>query len=357
MKKKLLVIVITLILLLNACETKVDIYEGVETHMVEDCIGREVLLPVEINKVGCIYAISGHTVVMLGDGEKIVSVTSGLKRDKILTDIMPSIKNATEPKSGGSINIEELLKNKPDVIFVRSDIALNERETEKLDRFNIPYLGIEFDSIEEQQYMIKMIGKVLGKDEKATAYIKYYNDIINLVQERTNQIAEEKRVRVYHSINEATRTDPANSVPADWFSKTGCDLVSTEGDLKFIQNDYYASLEQILEWNPKAIFANEEGVDNYILTDSKWKSLDAVKNKKVYLLPNGISRWGHPNSLEIPLAMLWTAKKLYPKYFEDIDLVKEVQDFYDDFFSLSLTKEDVNKILSGKGMRVKKEGQ
>jgi len=357
MKKTLWIFMAILLLLFSGCQEDRNVYEGIETHVVEDCIGREVELPVEINKVGCIYAISGHGTVMLGEGEKIVSVTSGLKRDKILTDIMPSILDATEPKSGGSINIEELLKDKPDVIFVRSDIALNERETEKLDKFNIPYLAIEFDSIEEQQFMIKMIGKALGKEEKAEAYIKYYNEIIQLVGARTAELKESEKVRVYHSINEATRTDPADSVPADWFDKAGCTLVSADGELKFIQNDYYASVEQILEWNPEVIFANEEGVDQYILTDTKWQSLDAVKAERVYLLPNGISRWGHPNSLEIPLAMLWTSKKLYPGLFEDINIAEEVQGFYKTFFDLELTDEETEMILQGKGMRVKKEDQ
>ena len=345
MKKNIFIIMLVLVLSLSACARQVDPYEGIETHIVDDCIGREVRLPVEINKVGAIYAISGHTSVMLGEGEKIVSVTSGLKRDKVLTQIMPSILDATEPKAGGSINIEELLKDKPDVIFVRSDIAQNERETEKLDKFNIPYLAIEFDSIERQQFMINMIAKVYGKEDRAKEYIDYYNDVVKLVEERTSALEENEKKRVYHSINEATRTDPKNSVPAQWISKSGFKLVSTEGDLKFVENDYYASLEQILQWNPEIILANEVGVDEYILNNEKWSSLDAVKNKDVYLLPNGISRWGHPNSLEIPLAMLWTSKKFYPELFEDVDINLEVKSFYKRFFDLELTDDEVEKIF------------
>ncbi|MDM8533636.1 ABC transporter substrate-binding protein [Clostridiaceae bacterium HSG29] len=353
--KKLLLLLFIPIILLVGCSEKENVFEGIDTHIVTDCVGREVELPIEINKIGCIYAISGHTTVMLGEGEKIVSVTSGLKRDKVLTEIVPGIMNATEPKSGGSINIEELLKDKPDVVFVRSDIALNEREAQKLEKFNIPYLAIEFDSIEKQQFMIRMIGKVLNKEERAEKYISYYNDTINYVESKTKTINEDEKVRVYHSINEATRTDPLNSVPADWFSKAGCILVSTTSDLKYMDNDYYASLEQILDWNPEAIFVNEDGVDKYILNDSKWQSIDAVKSEKVYLLPNGVSRWGHPNSLEIPLAMLWTSKKLYPNLFEDLDMNAEVSNFYNDFFNIELDKEEIEKILEGKGMRLNRE--
>jgi iron complex transport system substrate-binding protein len=103
------------------------------------------------------------------------------------------------------------------------------------------------------------------------------------------------------------------------------------------------------------ILVNESGVADYILNSRQWSSLSAVKNRKVYQMPNGISRWGHPGSLETPMAILWTAKTLYPNLFSGLDMVSETKSFYKEFYNYDLPEELVRQILSGKGMRVSKE--
>ena len=71
-------------------------------------------------------------------------------------------------------------------------------------------------------------------------------------------------------------------------------------------------------------------------------------------MPIGISRWGHPGSLETPLALLWTAKTIYPDYFPDIDISAETRAFYKRFFNYDLSDEQVRQIVSGQGMRLDK---
>lgn len=344
-------IILCLVFLLVSCGQVPK--ESIETHEIIDGLDRVVNVPVTVEKVGCIFAVSGHITAMLGEGDKIVSVTSGLKRDIMMTQLVPSILEATEPKNGGSINIEELLKNKPDLIFVASDIALNDDETAKLDKFNIPYLTVSYDSIKSQQEAVMMVAKVFHKEDQASAYIDYYNDVITRVSRAVANV--EHRYSTYHSVNEATRTSYKESVPGDWFKHAGFDLVTDTEELRYSGKDYYASLEQILDWNPEVIFCNENGVDEYIKTDSKWQSLDAIHNDSVYMLPVGISRWGHTNSLEVPLAMIFAAKKVYPEYLEEIDLEAEMTYFYSTFFDLEITDDMIEDILKGDGMRIRKE--
>ncbi|MEI3502793.1 MAG: hypothetical protein V8Q42_03700 [Anaerovoracaceae bacterium] len=42
----------------------------------------------------------------------------------------------------------------------------------------------------------------------------------------------------------------------------------------------YVTLEEIYNWDPDAMINNESSVTEYILSDTKWKGLSAVKNKK-----------------------------------------------------------------------------
>ena len=82
--------------------------------------------------------------------------------------------------------------------------------------------------------------------------------------------------------------------------------------------------------------------------------MDAAKAGNVFQMPIGISRWGHPGSLETPLAVLWTAKTLYPDLFRDIELKKELKYFYKTFFDYDLSKKMVEQVLAGRGMRLTK---
>ncbi|MEN6325895.1 MAG: ABC transporter substrate-binding protein [Syntrophomonas sp.] len=340
----------------SACsrEKKAETPSPAATITVIDCIGREVKIPTQVNRVACLCPESGYALAMLGQGDKIVAVVDGLQRDVILTDLYPHIKNAPLPKVSGAINIEELVKTNPDVVFVKADTFKNDGEMAKLNKINIPFLAIEFNNIKEQQYAIAMIGKTVGMSEKAEKYNKYYQDRIELVQRQVADIPQEQRVRVYHSINEATRTDIQGSLSSEWLKATGAINVALTGELKSLEGKYFASLEQILLWNPDVILVNNMEVVDYILNNKQWTPLEAVKNKRVLQLPSGISRWGHPSSPETPLAIMWTAKNIYPDKFVDLDMAAETKYFYKEFFGLELSDEVINRILFEGGMRAAK---
>jgi iron complex transport system substrate-binding protein len=352
--KKSTALILILILLLQGCVASTPAPSDEPTRVIVDQFDREVNIPLKVDRIATLFAITGHVTVMLGEGEKIVAVNNGLKRDVLLNEICPSIQNAATPKNSGNINIEELVQAEPDVVILDSEDALNSRETDKLDTFGIPYFVVDFNTIEEQQEMILMMGDILGKEERAQVFVDNYNYILQNIKERTKDIPDDEKIRVYHSVNEAHRTDPEESIPTEWIELIGAKIVTKESKLEFLDNRYFASMEQILSWNPDVILVNEDGVDQYIVENEKWRAISAVKSEQVYLLPNGISRWGHPNSLEIPLGALWTAEKLYPERFEDVDIKTIVIDFYKEYFDLELEDEVLDQLLTGKDMRLEK---
>ncbi len=352
----LAVMVVLLLLGISGCQQgEIPAQEATATVAITDCIGRQVEIPAQVERVACLCPDAAYTIAMLGQGDKMVAVVDGVKRDMILTDLYPAIKDLPMPKSSGVINIEELLGTRPDVVFVKRDISDSKAETEKLEKVKIPFLVVDYNSMEEQQYAAEMIGQVMGESDKAQRYKEYYQDCINRVQERIKDLEPQQRVRVYHSLNEATRTDVAGSLSGDWLDAAGAFNVSTQEKLRLLEGKYYASLEQILLWDPEVILVNEMGVDQYIMTNKQWAPLQAVKQQKVYKLPSGISRWGHPSSPETPLVILWTAKTLYPDRFTDLDMARECEDFYQEFFGMQLSDEVIRNILFGEGMRAARQ--
>jgi iron complex transport system substrate-binding protein len=325
-----------------------------EKIIVTDCIGRKVAVPANVKRIGCLYAFAGHVVTMLGRCQDIVAISNGLQRDKLLLRMCPDIDNACIPKTGGGINIEELLKARVDVVFVPLDTGTDMAERRKLEKFHIPYLVIDYHSMEEQQNAISMVARAIGASDRAKKYNRYFKQCIKRVQIVTGKIPDNQRVRVYHSLLEPNRTDTKKSLTTDWLSIEGVINVAYKQDLKLFDGKTYASMEQILLWNPAVIIANEPSAFTEITQNRQWASIKAVKEGRVYQMPIGISRWGHFGSLETPLAILWTAKTIYPERFSDIDMTAETKAFYKEFFNYELSDELLSHILSGQGMRFPK---
>lgn len=322
-----------------------------------DCMGREVELPDSVDSVACLYAYTGHVAVLLGCEDRIVAVVDGLKRDQLMQRKVPEIQSMPAPYTSGAVNAEELAAAAPDFIFLRKSVLQNAGETEKLNRLGIPYAVIEYETMEDQLYSIQVMGQALGREEAAEAYADYYNRTINLVRQRISQIPEEARIRVYHSVNEVVRTDIPGTLSYQVLEAAGCrNVVDSSQALRLDGDKGYVTVEQIYLWDPDVVLTNEPSAAEYFRTDEKFSGLRAVREGNVIQLPVGISRWGHPGSLESPLAALFLAKTLYPDAFADIDLNQEILDYYDTFFRISLTQEEVQRILSGEGMRLPKEG-
>lgn len=336
----------------GAAEEKPSVSLGGRT--VVDCFDREVMIPEKLERVACLYAFSVHVTTMLGEGDKITAVVNGSKRDMLLNEINPHIEAAATPSDDGIINIEELLASKPDLVFLKGETARLEEETAKLELFSIPYVVIDFVTIEEQMRAIEVIGAVFDKLEQAQAYNAYYREVIAESRKRSADIPREERVRLYHSVNEAARTDAAGTLMAEWTEIAGAVNVSVGSNLRIYENKYFASIEQILNWDPEVIICNQFGVDQYILSNEKWATIEAVEQGRVYKIPTGISRWGHPGGMETPLAILWTMTKLYPERSRDIDLYAETRRFYAEFFDYEISDELLERILSGGQMRLKK---
>ena len=64
------------------------------------------------------------------------------------------------------------------------------------------------------------------------------------------------------------------------------------------------------------------------------------------MAPMGAHTWAN-RTIEQPLTVLWAAKTFYPDEFKDLDLEKEVKNFYSKFFKFILSDTQVKEILSG----------
>ncbi len=318
---------------------------------ITDSVGRTVTAPKDARSICTLCPFSGQMAILLGAGERITSTVNNVSRSELLREICPSIRNSSVVKNSGSVNAEEILRLQTDLIIVNESTYINADEKTKLDAIGVPYVVIGFETIAEQLAAVEILGQTLEKESEAGEYIEYFQNIMEMLSASNKA----KPPRLYHAVNEAVRTDTAGSYCAEWISYTGAINVSTEGDpLRIDGNKAYTTLEQIYAWDPDLIICNEAKVDDYILTDSKWQGLRAVNEARVYQIPIGVTRWGHPNSVETPLAMLWLAKLLYPESFNDLDLEQETRRFYEKFYNYSINDAWLTAIMEADEMRTPK---
>jgi len=323
--------------------------------LIIDCAGRKVEIPANPARIAALDSFAGEALVMIGAGDKMVAAPNGVKIDRLLEQIYPGLANVGVPMSNATINAESLMELKPALIILKDAMYTNEGECNKIEKLGIPYLVVGYKNMEDQIYAIKMIGDAVGgrAKEKAYAINDYYRDTIKMAQNISKNIPEDKRYRVYHSINEIVRTDGLDTLGYDWVSCVGAVNVSAQGNLNFVENDYFASMEQIFVWDPDIVICNEASTVSYLLEDPKWAGLRAVYQHHVYNIPVGATRWGQRGSLETFFAILWLGTTIYPEYYQGIDLKKEVCSFYKDYLGIELDDATYQLILKGDGIRGK----
>ena len=83
-----------------------------------------------------------------------------------------------------------------------------------------------------------------------------------------------------------------------------------------------------------------------VVADPLWASVKAVRERRVYLAPNLPYGWfDAPPSVNRPIGVRWLASILYPKQFPE-DLRDTTRTFYKLFYSVELTDEQIDMLLS-----------
>jgi iron complex transport system substrate-binding protein len=329
-----------------------------ETHvLVIDFLGREVLVPINPTYVAAVYAPTTILVAMMGKTDTVVAIANGTTRDVLFMEIYPQLLDARQPRgSGVDINVEVLFADPvPEVIFLDAVNVGDPRIMGNIELFGVPVVAVEYYSLEGVRNMVRMMGEIFGTQERAAAYITYLDNTIALMNERLGHIPDNEKKIVYHATVELLRTNTRDTLPGDWMPLVGLKPAFNAETSSDANNPgrHVISLEELLMNDPEYIIITGADVYDYIHSErgARLHVLQAYRNDKIFLLPMGVSRWGHHNSLEVPLNMMWLAQVLYPELFDDIDLYKEIKYFYRTFFDYELDDETVDLILDGRTFR------
>lgn len=331
--------------------------ESAGTRTVVDDTGVEVEIPEKLDRIviSSILPLPSVYCFFRGSSEGLVGIhpsSMAAAENSYLTTVYPEITELdTSFVENGEINIEQLMKLEPDVVFYS---AANTDEREMYDNAGIKAIGFsttlsDYNCIETFANWVDLLGQIFGDSDRAQEVIEYGRSVEAQVLEKTATLSDEEKPKVLVLFNYGDgtiTTSGSNFFGEYWIEAAGGINVAAE-----LNGQPEINMEQIYAWNPDMIFITNfssvlpEDLYNNTIEGDDWSNVKAVQEGQVYKFPLGMYRWFPPSS-DTPLALMWLAKTIQPELFADIDIDQEIKDYYVKYYNVELTDDDLQVIYN-----------
>ncbi|MGL5599958.1 MAG: ABC transporter substrate-binding protein [Silvania sp.] len=319
------------------------------SRQITDQIGRQVTIPDDVNRVVVLQHQTLNLLVQMNASDKIVGILANWKQQlgEGYARLAPELNQKAMLGDLTHVDAEKLVALHPQVVFV-TNYAPQEM-IDSISSLGIPVVAISLRhdpagenakmnptlADEEQAYDqglregITLIGDIINKPKEAKAL----NDATfagrKMVRDRLKDIPAENRIRAYMANPELT-TYGSGKYTGLMMAHAGALNVAAAT----VKGFKTVSMEQVIAWNPQVIFVQDRypSVVDEIKHSPQWQVIDALKNQRVYLMPDYAKAWGYPMPEAMGIGELWMAKKLYPAKFQDVDMQKVANDWYQRFY-------------------------
>ncbi|WP_273802984.1 ABC transporter substrate-binding protein [Providencia rettgeri] len=278
--------------------------------------------------------------------EKLVGMHPFAKvaaREGMLGKMFPSVLQVNSNVVGNNFtpNIEALLNVEPDLVWQwghRGDDIISPMSDAGL---TVATLGYGQESYTQE--WIRLMGKTLGHNEKASQMIQWRQQVVEALSATTAKIPESEQPKVLYlsHFNQSIQTFGSTSHNNADFALAGG--LSLNRDLTGPRT---LNIEQILLWDPDIILLGnfEEGLaPEDVYRNPMLSDVAAVKNQRVYKLPIGGFIWDAPNQ-ETPLYWQWLSMVFHPET-SNIPLREEIHQRYQQLYGYDVTEAEIDGIL------------
>ena len=316
-----------------------------QAKIITDVDGNKIDIPDRVERVADLWHANNQIVLLLGGSDKLVATTTTIAANPWYAEVYPNIKNVPVLTNGETIQVEELLSQKPEAVLLSKKSMLTE-----VNQAGLKGVRVSFQDFDGLKKTVRITAEVLGDKAPAVAesYIKELEDNIQFVESRIKDVKETQRPTVLH-ITKGTdllMIDGGKSMIGEWIKMAGGKSVLPDE-----ANMVTVTMESIVEANPDVIIIGSSGnkaqaAIEKIKSDPSWQSISAVKNNRVYANPTGTFPWDR-YSAEEALQILWAAQLFHPEKFKDVNMVEKTQAFYKKYYGYALSKENAEQILKG----------
>ena len=323
-------------------------------RVVDDELG-QVTVPAESNRIATTAPAYTTAVLLLGGADKLVALEDNYGKNEWIKGKYPQLANLPVVFSGNEVNMEELLKQSPDLVVYAN--RYGENNLKQLQDLDIAAVsspkgsdkeGNKIDQLRARQvYLGEVIGGV--QLDKANKYSQEYLAIKSEIEAKTASIPESERPTVVQL------SGAGDSLQANNGSAIGQELITlaggvnagagATGESKGPSGLTKIDPEQLLSWDPELLLVDSAQIRDTITSDSTFSGLKAVKNNNIIVIPKGAMAWAY-NGPEEYLNMYFFAKAVHPELFKDIDMEAKTKAFYKEYFGFDLDEADLKHLFS-----------
>jgi iron complex transport system substrate-binding protein len=288
-----------------------------------DKLGRTVEISVPVKRAVLFetYELAAH----LGIWNEMVGISRYAYSNDLMQAVRPGIES-TIPSAGSGldVNIETLLKLKPDLVLTWT---YKPDTVPFMEKKGLKVVAVYLESVAELYEVMRLLGRLFQKEEQVEDSIVLMEGVFKLIQERVSAIPEGEKKRVLWLGRSPSTVAGRTGIPQDTFTlMKGVNVAaSIDGENADV------SVEQIIAWNPDVIFiwGGAQYKSKDIKENPQWRNITAVRQGNVFKAPHW-SRW----SPRLALVSLWMAMRTYPDRFKDVDLETTAETFFQKLYGI-----------------------
>jgi iron complex transport system substrate-binding protein len=246
------------------------------------------------------------------------------------------IRNHELPTPGNwdFVNMEMLVGLNPDLVIIWSH---QQESIAAMEEKGIVVYGVFIESFKDIYREINDLGELTGTGKRAEELIDYVRKEIETIQKTISQTSSEINKRVYYMWAQAElQTSGKNSTVNELIELAGGKNVA--GHIR--QEHLVINLENIITWDPEVVvmWHNTRMDPEDILSNNMWRSISAVKHRRVYEFPDVFScdLW----TLKYLYPVQLVAKWCYPEHFKDMDLLEKKRILFQKLYGEKLNLSD-----------------
>jgi iron complex transport system substrate-binding protein len=340
----LAVILSLLVIITSSCGIKQETSNG---RSITDMAGRTVIVPDNVDKVSTFCGCANRFLVYLGAADMISGVRASEKTEPLKMPWNISI-------SSQMADIPVISAEDPEtVIAVNADVMFATQNVDGFDFFDHVTLservGIPLviarvytsfsknkDNFDET---LRLLGKVINKEERAEQLIQAIDEIISDLDRRTKDIPDEEKPTVYVGGKAWSGSHGILSTSSYFSAFDFINAINVAAGVE-VENAFIDK-EALLSWDPDIIFIDASGFQKTIadLSSSEYESLKAVKNGNVYRIFPKI--WCNTNYENVLVNAYYIGSILYPERFSDVNFVDKANEIYEIFLGKAIYEEMV----------------
>ena len=239
---------------------------------------------------------------------------------------------------GSTLSAEKIVALQPNLIIDVGNVTPNYIDQAKrtFEQTGVPYLLLD-GRLAVTPNTLRELGKWLGVEQLTEQQAQYAEETLKSAVDFSGVLQQSAYLA---RSADGLQTGQKGSIHTEAMELVGFRNV-VEGEHKGLTQ---VSMEQLLLWNPDIILTQYAEFFQTVKNNPQWSQLSAVKNQRVFFIPNQPFGWlDSPPSLNRLLGVRWLQHLLSNKPMADF--APEVQHFYKLFYHIELSTAQAEQLL------------